>query len=332
MKITFKSADIHELNYTREYEQGFGVDTAIGLKESKTTFTYKGILSTAHRIYIPGVILSMFEGASEHELVHTIESDFPYLQMHFEVTTSGCQYFPKGHTEPETHIYRGQHSLLFYSSLNGNLHYLPRPDSFSVEIELSLDFIKRIFNNDLGVLKEFGTSIEKNRPCIMGNKSYPITPRMKDILLDVRQCGYAGSLKKIFVEAKVIELLSLQIDQILRQDGTKVYALKKDDIDKLHHVRDIISSQLATPYSIEQLSWMAGINRTKLQEGFKEVFGDTIFGYLTHLRMEQARQFILDGKYSTIAEVANLCGYKNPQHFSAAFKKAFGYSPRELKS
>jgi AraC-like DNA-binding protein len=38
-----------------------------------------------------------------------------------------------------------------------------------------------------------------------------------------------------------------------------------------------------------------------------------------------------DGRNSTIAEVASPLGYKNPQHFTATFKKTFGYLPRDIK-
>jgi AraC family transcriptional regulator, transcriptional activator of the genes for pyochelin and ferripyochelin receptors len=331
VKITFKSEDIQELNFVREYEDGFSVGGPTGLRELKSTFAYNSVHSKSHRLYIPGVITSMFESTSAG-YEYYIESDFPYLQMHFELTTDGCEYLPKAQFEPETRIYTGQHALLFYPSLKGALRYLPKNNGFSVEIEITLDYFRRLFNNDLEVLRTFGEQIEKMQPALMGNRSYPVTPRMKEVLFDIRSCGYVGALKKMFVEAKVAELLTLQIDQISNGHDEPQPSLKKDDIDKLHHVRDIMLNNLVAPLSVEQLSRMAGLNRTKLQEGFKQVFGDTVFGYLTQARMEQAREMILDGKYSTIAEVASLIGYKNPQHFTAAFKKTFGYLPRDMKS
>lgn len=331
MKLRFSSDDIQELNFVREYEEGFGVDTSIGIKEVRSSFSYKGIESNSHRIYLPGVIVSLFDGVRSTGYEYGLESDFPYMQMHFEITTSGCEYFPKAGAEPETLIYTGQHSLLFYPALKGQLKYLPLANAFSVEIELTIDFLRRIFNNDLGVLRTFGESIEKMQPSIMGNRSYPITSRMKEVIFEIRRCSYTGSLKKIFVEAKVIELLTLQIDQINTRQDSPASSFKREDIDKLHEVRDRILQNLVTPYSIEQLARMAGLNRTKLQEGFKDVFGSTVFAYITQARMEQAKGLIMDGKYPSIAEVASLIGYKNPQHFTAAFKRTFGYLPKDLK-
>jgi AraC family transcriptional activator of pyochelin receptor len=89
---------------------------------------------------------------------------------------------------------------------------------------------------------------------------------------------------------------------------------------------------LNSPYSIEELARIAGINRTKLQDGFKDLFGTTIFGYITDTRLEDARKHIMDGGHNkTIAEIATMSGYKNAQHFTAAFKRKYGYLPKELK-
>lgn len=76
---------------------------------------------------------------------------------------------------------------------------------------------------------------------------------------------------------------------------------------------------------------MVGINQTKLKSGFKQLFGTTVFGYLTDIRMEKARLLILSEK-KNVGEVADLVGYQHPHHFAAAFKRKFGYSPGKLKA
>ena len=98
------------------------------------------------------------------------------------------------------------------------------------------------------------------------------------------------------------------------------------------HHRRVILLNINDPFSIEELARVAGLNRTKLQEGFKELFGTTIFGYISDTRLEEARRHILDpGSVLSIGEIAALSGYKNPQHFTAAFKKKFGYLPRDAR-
>lgn len=331
MKITFRSEEISELNYVRDYHEGFAVNEKYQFRELVHEFDYKGFRNRTHRIYCPGMIFSRMEGESDRDLVQILESDFPYLQMHFEMSTSGCLYRPKAEFEVETQVYGGTHCLLFYPSLKGKLNYLKKPWSESVEIELSLDFLRKLFANDLEVLGEFGENIEKGLPAIMGNRSFPITVEMRRILTEVRDCPYSTPLKKLFVEAKVQELLALQISQITAVQ-TAGKRLKKADIDKLNEVRDLLMKNIYNPHSIDELSKMAGINRTKLQEGFKELFGNTIFGFISDHRLDDARQRLLDEKNNvTISEIAAASGYKNPQHFTAAFKRKFGLLPREIR-
>lgn len=330
MKIVFRSEEFAELNYTREYTEGFEVNDSAHLRETVSRTNSHGINVQAHRIHCPGMIVSLMTGSLEKDLVQILESDFPYLQMHFELTTTGCLYYPNARFETDTEIYGGFHSILFYPALNGKLHYLKKPESQSVEIELSLDFLRRIFDNDLEILHDFGKSIERDQPAIMGNRSFPITPAMRMILTQIRDCSYAGILKSLFIEAKVIELLTLQIDQI-NAVAVQKKGLKKRDVDKLNDIKDLLLKNVYHPYTIEELSKIGGINRTKLQEGFKELFGTTVMGYMNSMRLEIAYHCILDGfGESTIAEISAKAGYKNPQHFTAAFKRKFGFLPRDV--
>ncbi|CAG5072352.1 HTH-type transcriptional activator RhaR [Dyadobacter sp. CECT 9623] len=331
MKVVFKSEDFAELNHVREFDEGFEVRDKSQIREVREEFNHEGMNARTHRIYCPGMIVSMIEGSLEKDLVHLLESDFPYLQMHFELSSTGCLYHPQARAEIDTVIYNGSHSLLFYPSLKGRLNYLKKPLSQSVEIELSLDFLRRIFNNDLEVLEEFGRNIEKNHPAIMGGKSFPITSAMRQILGQIRDCQFSGQLKRLFVEAKVIELLTIQISQINAiEDKRKV--LKKTDVDKLHEIKELLLRNMYDPFSIEELSRLAGINRTKLQEGFRQLFGTTIFGYITDSRLDEAHKLLAENKFgATIAEISAISGYKNPQHFTAAFKRKFGYLPKDLR-
>jgi len=71
-------------------------------------------------------------------------------------------------------------------------------------------------------------------------------------------------------------------------------------------------------------------NEFTLKKGFKEVFGTTVFGFWNELKMQESKNLLLEHKL-TVAEVSEKIGYKNPQHFSTAFKQYFGISPSRLK-
>jgi AraC-like DNA-binding protein len=102
------------------------------------------------------------------------------------------------------------------------------------------------------------------------------------------------------------------------------------DYDKLVYAKEIIEQQFLHPPSLRKLALMAGTNECKLKNGFKTLFGTTVFGYLFDYRMNLARQYLL-GTDKTIQEVADAVGYEHQSHFSTAFKRKFRMSPQTFR-
>ena len=71
-----------------------------------------------------------------------------------------------------------------------------------------------------------------------------------------------------------------------------------------------------------------GIGDRKLQQGFKQLYGTTVFNYLQNYRLEQAQLMLREGNLN-VATVANNIGYTHLGHFAAAFKRKFGMTPRD---
>ena len=74
------------------------------------------------------------------------------------------------------------------------------------------------------------------------------------------------------------------------------------------------------------MAHIAGINDFKLKNGFKQLYGTTVFGFLFEERMQQA-MIMLTETETAIKEISISIGYKNLPNFTAAFKKRFGYPP-----
>ena len=107
--------------------------------------------------------------------------------------------------------------------------------------------------------------------------------------------------------------------------------LPQEDYSKILYAESVLKKNLQNPPTILELSVITGINQFKLKQNFKCVFGKPIFTYVTELRMEEAKKLIRD-EGCTISETAYRVGYKNPQHFTAAFKRKYNYLPSRLKT
>lgn len=82
--------------------------------------------------------------------------------------------------------------------------------------------------------------------------------------------------------------------------------------------------------SIQQLSDWCGLNRTYFSKLFKDSLEITPQEFLMKYRMSKACE-LLSKTNTAVNEVAAAVGYQNPLHFSRAFKKMYGVSPREWR-
>jgi AraC family transcriptional activator of pyochelin receptor len=155
-----------------------------------------------------------------------------------------------------------------------------------------------------------------------------ITPQMQQLLYSIHNCGVAGSMRNLLIQSRVLELLSLQIDQFAEADAPEL--VSKADIDKLMSLKHYLDEHFLEDLSMAQLSQISLLNEFKLKKGFKAVFNCTVFNYIRNLRMQYALRLLLDSNLS-IDEVADITGYERSQHFSTAFKRHFGVSPSSLR-
>jgi len=77
---------------------------------------------------------------------------------------------------------------------------------------------------------------------------------------------------------------------------------------------------LETPPTLTELSRIAGINEFKLKKDLKKHLTKLFFEYLADVRLEIAKNDLLEKKKS-ITEIAFELGYSSLQHFSSAFQK-----------
>lgn len=139
----------------------------------------------------------------------------------------------------------------------------------------------------------------------------------------------SAHFRRIYLEARVLELLARQLEAY-PAEGTIRGDHSQEDIARLNEARKIVEDNLRFPCSLRELCRRTGLNEYKLKSGFRSLFGATVFGYLTELRMERAGHLLEAGR--SVNEAAEQVGYKNANHFSAAFKKHCGVTPSKFKA
>lgn len=230
-----------------------------------------------------------------------------------------------------------------FQTLEHNLFYNPTTaENIDVDKQrgfelVSLSFTEERFMelaaNGGRVLDSLANNVAGGKGVYLNKRSNPpITTRMMMILEEIRQCQFSGGLKKLFLQSKVMELLALQCEQYERVEQVRPESviISAADREKIHYAKDILLKSMQNPPSLPELSRLAGLNEFKLKNGFRQVFDNTVFGYLNDHRMDYARTMIAKQQYS-LTEIAEQLGFSSIQHFSVAFKKKFGVSPSRVK-
>ncbi|WEK38352.1 MAG: AraC family transcriptional regulator [Candidatus Pseudobacter hemicellulosilyticus] len=198
-------------------------------------------------------------------------------------------------------------------------------------ILLSKDFYFTLIGKTNKIHDDFAKHIRAGRNTGLAAKPLPMNHDMRRIIEELRTCTRKGSFQRLCLEIKVLELILLQLEQFHYQfvEVTPRQSLHEDDIKKIRSARFILDDAYNDPPTIRRLSQLVGVNEIKLKKGFKEIFNSTIHSYVLKIRMEKANQLVKEQSLQ-MKEVALELGYKNPSHFSAAFKKHFGFLPTEM--
>jgi AraC-like DNA-binding protein len=214
-------------------------------------------------------------------------------------------------------IYESNHHIFYTPILDAELA-LKRSVKM-LTICLTRRFIGKLIGNDTIKL----SLDDSARLIATGNYKHT---HLQAIIKEIMEAAQPGFIRRIFLESKILELLSIQLHQAESKAATKGF--NKDDVARLQEAKQIIAQNLQTPCSLIELARKTGLNDFKLKKGFKALFGHTVFGYLFELRMDNAYRLLQDGK--SVSEVAEIIGYKNPHHFTAAFKKKFDFLPSQV--
>jgi AraC family transcriptional activator of pyochelin receptor len=133
---------------------------------------------------------------------------------------------------------------------------------------------------------------------------------------------------RLFYQGKILELLALYFSERKPDTENCPFLNNEDMVRKIKNAKEHLLKNDDNPPTIKELAKLAGLNEYQLKAGFKEIYGNTVFGYLLDHKMDHAR-VLLDSQKFQVAQVAYQIGYTNPSHFIAAFKKKFGVTPKK---
>ncbi len=276
-----------------------------------------------------GMIVIRDDNISEQYMVD-IKYDSPFLKVHFELGGNSI-FTPHTKDGIEVKINKNQYNFFYLPKVDGTMSFSSSRKK-SLEIIISEDYLLSTFKKGYEKISgALGNALKEKIPFKLFEHSEEIPSYLQVIINEIINCSYREEIKEVYLESKVKEIFSYLL-LILNEKESKP-EIQLNELDQKHiiQITQILKGNLRKSPTIRELASLSGINETKLKRNFKLVTGKPIFSYLTDLRMEKAKSLLQNEKIS-ISDIAFTVGYKNPQHFTTAFKRKFNYVPSEYKS
>lgn len=218
------------------------------------------------------------------------------------------------------------HSMLLFNPLKPlPIEVELAPNTWLVSVLISIAKFHSLFSSDADHIS-FLTPENSTKKYY---DNLPFTSSIAVVLSQILQAKVHDSMKSLYFKGKVYELLSLYFnkneDPSLEQCP---FLVDEENVRKIRRAKDIILERMSDPPSLENLATEIGLSLKKLKEGFKQLYGDTVFAYLLDHKMEEARR-MLDSQKFNVNEVGLKLGYSTASHFIAAFKKKYGTTPKK---
>ncbi len=270
-----------------------------------------------------GFYILKIQNDSSHNQKVTREIDSSYIQFHFCLKGSAKFIFNEGRYALEV---TEENSLLLYNTqVDLPLNLVLNANSWMVSIIMTIRKFHSLFSKEASYIPFL--SVENKDKKYYSQEG--VSPAIAVVLSQMMNYNLHPSIKELYIKGKVYELISLYFNRTEDADMEQCpFLVDEDNIKRIRKAKEIIIARMAEPPTLVELSEEIGLSLKRLKEGFKQIYGDTVFSFLFDYKMEYARKMLESGKYN-VNEVALKVGYSTGSHFIAAFRKRYGTTPKK---
>lgn len=180
------------------------------------------------------------------------------------------------------------------------------------------------------LLGEEGTADLMNRLGLSVERQAVVVPMPLHVSAPLREAmsgQFSGQARKLFAQARILDYLAGLLNFVLSDDLAPSRPASEIKMAELHHHLLNLKGRMPT---LIDLAKEFSTSARRLNADFTAKYGQSIYGFVTEHRLTQAHA-ILMSEPIPMKTLATTLGYSHVNHFSAAFKKRFGYPPGSLR-
>jgi len=213
----------------------------------------------------------------------------------------------------------GSHNLTTVPFVHSEVYFKSSPVStFDIHIpEAKFTILAARYPKIARLLKAY----RAKREAALKELRIKTNPLMLHLIVQIRIALRAGLENEPSTIAMVERLICMVIEEETIEPKNQ---FSYEDIEKIHTVYLQMGMNMDEKEPLANKIKDIHINAAKFREGFKLLFGYLPRYFLQEKRLEQAYKLATENRETTVAGIANLCGYDSSRYLSKAFLKRYG--------
>ncbi len=278
-----------------------------------------------------GMHLHIADVKPSETIVERFGSGDPAFRFYFHILASGHWELKSPYRSiSQNKLMRcdGCSSVIFYPEMEGKMFLPVDRRQFHLSIYVRPSMLTAYLGGCLDQLPKALIDISQGSVDTGFSHESPFSQMMRLTIQNLLDCPYTGPMKDLYMENKAVELIVHKLAQILSSEEKRYSSMTTEPLekDRIHRARDILCRDLESPPRLSDLAHAVGTNHSRLNRGFREIYGTTVFGYLRRKRLIEARRLI-EIEDASVTEAALCVGYNSISSFSRAFSAHFGSKP-----
>ena len=268
------------------------------------------------------VVMTCQNESSEVQLLEK-EIDSSFIQFHF-CLKGQCRFVFNNGTYG-LNISEENSLLLYNPQRDLPIHLEVDLNTWVVSVLISIKKFHGLFSHEA----DYITFLSDGNQDKKYYKDGQISPSTAIVLNQLINYNLNSTIKSLYFKGKAYELLSLYFN---RGEDANIeqcpFLVDESNVVKIRQAKDIMIDRILEPPTLTALASEIDLSLKKLKEGFKQIYGTTVFGFLFDYKMEVARKLLESGAHN-VNEVGLKVGYSTASHFISAFKKQYGTTPKK---
>ena len=271
----------------------------------------------------PDILLLTAENLSSEPTVVQRDPGRRFLQFHF--CLKGSAHFAFNRDSYTLDLPAGQSLLLYNPQSVLPVKATLDPDTQVLSLVMSIGTFHGLLSSEAGQIPFLSPEYRERKYY----QQHPVNPSLSVVLSQLWTQNTHRSVRLLYCRAKLYELIALYFNLASDPQGEQCpFLLDEDNLRRIRLAKEVLIGRMAEPPTLTELAAESGLSLKKLKEGFKQMYGDTVFGFLIDYKMETARKLLETGACN-VNEAGLRVGYSTASHFIAAFKKKYHTTPKQ---